>query len=216
MTSTTSKISLQYLYTYALWVEIFTVFYNLLEGIISILFGVSDDALTLFGFGVDSFIEVISGLGIIAMVLRIRSNPDTIKSNFEKTALRITGTSFYLLSAGLLFTAILNLVTGHKPETTLPGVIIALISIAVMWALVTAKRKVGHLLGSEPILADANCTLVCIYLSIVLLASSFIYELTGFGFMDSLGALGLIYFAMREGREAFEKARGFEVCACGG
>ncbi|MCJ7722612.1 MAG: hypothetical protein MUP03_00610 [Anaerolineales bacterium] len=62
MASTTSKTSLQYLYTYALWLGIFTVFYNLLEGIISILFGLSDDALTLFGFGVDSFIEVISGL----------------------------------------------------------------------------------------------------------------------------------------------------------
>jgi len=214
MTSTSSKTSLQYLYTYALWLGIFTVFYNLLEGIISILFGVSDDSLTLLGFGVDSFIEVISGLGIIAMVMRIRSNPDTIKSTFEKTALRITGTSFYLLSAGLLFTAVLNLVTGHKPETTLPGMIIALISIAVMWALVIAKRKVGCLLNSEPILADANCTLVCIYMSLVLLSSSFIYELTGFGFVDSLGALGLIYFAVREGQEAFQKAREREHCPC--
>jgi divalent metal cation (Fe/Co/Zn/Cd) transporter len=148
------------------------------------------------------------------MILRIRQNPDTPRSQFEQTALRITGTSFYILAAGLALTAIVNLVTGHKPETTLPGAIIALISIAVMWALVAAKRKVGRALNSAPILADANCTMTCIYMSIVLLAASIIYQLTGFGFVDSLGAIGLIYFSYNEGKEAFEKAAGLE-CACG-
>ena len=73
-----------------------------------------------------------------------------------------------------------------------------------------AKRKVGHALNSAPILADANCTLVCIYMSLVLLAASLIYQLTGFGLVDSFGALGLIYFSFNEGRESFEKARGLE------
>jgi divalent metal cation (Fe/Co/Zn/Cd) transporter len=82
-----------------------------------------------------------------------------------------------------------------------------------MWALVSAKRRVGRTLNSAPILADANCTLVCIYMSFVLLVSSLVYELTGFGFVDSLGAFGLIYFSVNEGREAFEKARGM-ACAC--
>ena len=103
-----------------------------------------DEALTLFGFGVDSFIEVISGLGILMMVLRIRRNPDTPRSQFERTALRITGTAFYLLAAGLAITAAYNVITGHKPTTTLPGLIIALVSIAIMWALVSGKRKVGR------------------------------------------------------------------------
>ena len=215
MTTITATTSSERLYSYALWLGIFTVTYNLLEGVVSILFGISDETLTLFGFGVDSFIEVISGLGIIAMVLRIQRDLTSSKSAFEKTALRITGTSFYLLAVGLFATAVINFVTGHKPETTVPGVIIALISILVMWVLVRAKRKVGRALDSQPILADANCTLVCIYMSVVLLVASFIYELTGFGFIDSLGALGLIYFAVQEGREAFEKARGMEVCSCG-
>lgn len=201
-------------WTYALWLALFTIFYNLAEGLISVFFGFSDEALTLFGFGVDSFIEVMSGLGILAMVIRIRQNPDTSRSQFERTALRITGTAFYLLVAGLAVTAAYNIIVGHKPETTLPGLIISVISIAIMWVLVSGKRKVGRALNSQPILSDANCTMVCIYMSVVLLASSLIYELTGFGFVDSIGALGLIWFSYNEGKEAFEKAAGLE-CDCG-
>jgi len=213
MTTITKRTNFDRYWNYALWLAIFTILYNLAEGLISIFFGLSDETLTLFGFGVDSFIEVMSGIGIFAMVLRIRQNPDTDRSTFERTALRITGTSFYILVAGLAITAIYNIFVGHKPETTLPGLIISVISIAVMWALVASKRKVGRELNSMPILADANCTLVCIYMSLVLLASSLIYELTGFGFVDSLGAIGLIYFSYSEGKEAFEKAAGME-CAC--
>ncbi len=191
---------------YALWAALFTILYNFIEGMVSIYFGAQDEALTLFGFGIDSFIEVMSGIGILAMVLRIRQNTEAPRSGFERTALRVTGTSFYLLAAGLAATAIYNLIVGHKPTTTLPALIISLVSIAVMWALVTWKRRIGHALDSAPILADANCTMVCIYMSIVLLAASVIYQFTGFGFVDSLGAAGLIYFSINEGKESFEKA----------
>ena len=201
-------------YRYALLLGIFTVLYNLGEGVVSIFSGLHDETLTLFGFGIDSFIECLSGLGIVAMVLRIQSNPDTSRGPFERTALRVTGASFYLLAAGLLVTAVANVIQGHKPTTTVMGVIISLISIAVMWALVAAKIKVGRQLHSAPILADANCTKVCIYMSVVLLAASLVYAVTGIGFVDSLGALGLIYFAVQEGREAFEKARGIDDCDC--
>jgi divalent metal cation (Fe/Co/Zn/Cd) transporter len=160
----TSKDSTERAWQAALWLAVFTILYNLAEGLVSVFFGLSDEALTLFGFGVDSFIEVMSGIGILAMVLRIRQNPATERSQFERTALRVTGTSFYLLAVGLAVTAIYNIISGHKPETTLPGMIISVISIAIMWALVAAKRKVGQALHSAPILADANCTLVCIYM----------------------------------------------------
>ena len=208
--TTLTKTSLNKYWQYALWAALFTIFYNLAEGLVSIYFGAEDETLTLFGFGIDSFIEVISGIGILAMVLRIRQDTDAPRSGFERTALRITGASFYLLAAGLAATAIYNLFTAHKPTTTLPGLIVSLVSIAVMWALVMSKRKIGHVLDSAPILADANCTMVCIYMSVVLLASSLIYQFTGFGFVDSLGALGLIYFSISEGRELFEKAAGLE------
>ena len=213
MTILTDMSNQNRLWVYALWLAIFTIFYNLAEGLISVYFGFSDETLTLFGFGMDSFIEVMSGIGILVMILRIRQNPETPRSHFEVTALRVTGIAFYLLAAGLAASAIYNLFTAHKPETTLPGLIISLVSIAIMWALVTGKRKVGRALNSSPILADANCTMVCIYMSIVLLASSLIYEITGLGFIDSLGALGLIYFSINEGREAFGKVNGLE-CDC--
>ena len=208
--TTLTQANTQRYWQYALWLAVFTIFYNLLEGLISIFFGISDETLTLFGFGVDSFIEVMSGIGILAMVLRIRQHPDTPRSQFEKSALRVTGTSFYLLAVGLAMTAIYNLFTAHKPETTIPGLIISVISIAVMWLLVIGKRRVGRALNSSPILADANCTMVCIYMSLVLLVSSLVYQFTGFGFVDSFGALGLIYFSYNEGKESFEKAVGME------
>lgn len=197
----------------ALWLAILTVGYNLIEGLVSIYFGAQDEALTLFGFGIDSFIEVMSGAGILVMVLRIRRDMSAPRSQFERGALRVTGTAFYILAAGLAATAIYNLATAHRPTTTLPGVVISLISLAAMWLLVSGKRQVGRALDSAPILADANCTLVCIYMSAVLLAASLIYQLTGFGFVDSLGAAGLIYFSLNEGRESFEKARSLQYCA---
>jgi divalent metal cation (Fe/Co/Zn/Cd) transporter len=76
-----------------------------------------------------------------------------------------------------------------------------------------AKRKVGKKLNSGPIIADSNCTKVCVYMSMVLLASSLIYELTGFAYADVIGATGLIYFSISEGKEAFENAKGKE-CKC--
>ncbi|WKZ37929.1 MAG: cation transporter [Anaerolineales bacterium] len=213
MSTMTEQATQKPYWNYALWLAIFTILYNIVEGLVSIGFGLSDESLALFGFGVDSFIEVMSGVGILVMVHRIRRNPNSSRTPFEVTALRVTGTAFYILVAGLGVTAVYNIATNHKPETTLPGLIISILSIAVMWALVAGKRRVGHALHSIPILADANCTMVCVYMSVVLLASSFIYELTGIGFVDSLGAIGLIYFSTKEGREAFEKARGLE-CAC--
>jgi len=204
---TNPKINFDRYLQVALWLGYFTIIYNLLEGLVSVFFGARGETLTLFGFGLDSFIEVISGVGIVGMVLRMRRNPGSARAPFESTALRVTGMSFYLLAAGLVITAIYNIVTGHKPVTTLPGVIIALISIVVMAILVAVKRRVGSALKSKPILEDANCSLVCIYMSLVLLAASLIFRLTGFGLVDSIGALGLIYFSFHEGRESINIAR---------
>jgi divalent metal cation (Fe/Co/Zn/Cd) transporter len=190
--------------------SLFTIFYNIVEGIISMVLGYEDETLSLFGFGADSFIEVISGIGIAIMIWRIKHNPNSSKSVFEITALKITGTAFYLLSAGLLAGIVLNLIKHHKPESTLWGVIISLVSIAVMIWLMNAKKNIGKKLQSEPIIADANCTKICVYMSLVLLVSSLVYELTGFAYADVIGAAGLIYFSISEGKEAFEKVKGKE------
>lgn len=197
----------QKLYKRAFALSMFTIFYNAVEGLVSIYLGYQDETLALMGFGVDSFIEILSGLGIAIMIIRINKHQKSEQSNFERTALRITGIAFYLLSIGLLVGIILNLINQHKPETTFWGVVISLISILVMTWLTYAKKKVGKKLNSEPILADANCTKVCVYMSVVLLVSSLIYELTGFAYADMIGSAGLIYFSISEGKEALEKAK---------
>ncbi len=200
------------LYIIAFGLAVFTIIYNIAEGLFSTYLGYEDESLVLFGFGSDSFIEVISGFGIAHMILRIQNNPNSKRDEFERTALRITGGAFYILVFGLVITSIYNIWTGHKPLTTFWGVVISIISILIMWILVVWKRKVGNQLNSAPILADANCTMVCVYMSIILLASSGIYEIFGIPFIDSIGTLGLSYFAFKEGKECFEKAKSDKHC----
>lgn len=202
------------LFKIAFGLAVFTIVYNIAEGLISTYLGFEDESLALFGFGLDSFIEVISGLGIVHMILRIQNNPNSKRDDFERTALRITGTAFYILVIGLVITSINNIWTGHKPLTTFWGVVISIISILIMWVLVIWKRKVGRQLNSAPILADANCTLVCVYMSIILLVSSGIYELFEIAYIDSIGTLGLSYFAFKEGKECFEKAKSDKTYCC--
>lgn len=204
---TSSISSEKKLYNIAYWLAVFTIVYNLIEGIVATILGFEDETLALFGFGLDSFIEMISGMGIVYMIMRIRKSPHSERSEFENTALRITGYSFYALVAGLTVTSIYNILTAHKPETTFWGMIISSISILVMLVLIYGKLKVGKELNSAAILADASCTKICIYMSCVLLVSSGIYELTGFIYADSIGTLGLAWFSLQEGRECFEKVR---------
>lgn len=202
----------------ALILSLVTIIYNLAEGLISIYFGLDDETLALLGFGVDSFVEVISGIGILHMILRMKRMGDdpVSRDTFERTALRITGFAFYLLTAGLVFGAIVNVIQGSKPETTVVGIIISSISIATMWFLMTYKKKIGRKLNSDAIIADANCTRTCFYLSIILLASSGLYEIFRIGYIDVIGSLAIAWFAFREGREAFEKARSQTLsCGCG-
>ena len=148
------------------------------------------------------------------MVLRIQRNPGSSRDNFERTALRITGTAFYILVAGLVTTSLYHIWIAHRPVTTFWGVVISAISIVVMTGLVLWKRNVGKRLDSAPILADANCTLVCVYMSVILLISSGLYEAFGTMYIDSIGTLGLAWFAFREGRECFEKANSDRYCCC--
>jgi divalent metal cation (Fe/Co/Zn/Cd) transporter len=202
------------LFTYAWYLALFTIFYNILEGLVSVYFGVEDESLSLFGFGADSFIEVLSGAGIAHMVLRIRKNPDSNRDKFENRALRLTGISFYILTAGLVISSVYNIWTGHKPVTTIWGIIVSLLSIIIMLLLVYGKRKIGTMLDSKAIIADAECTKVCIYMSVILLTASTVYEIFKIPYIDSIGTLGLAYYSFKEGRECFGKITGNRYCNC--
>ena len=201
------------LYSTANLLAILTIYYNLVEGIVSVWVGAADETLALFGFGVDSFIEVISAIGVWHMIGRIRANKGEAKDAFEQRALRITGGSFYVFTAGLVFMAIASIYEQHKPVTTRWGIVISLISISFMWLLIHHKTKVGKALGSSAILADAACSRACLYLSVVLMVASVGYELTGIGYLDAIGALFIAWLTWKEGKEAFDKAKGLS-CSC--
>lgn len=194
------------LYKKAFFLSLFTIFYNIIEGVVSIYFGSTDETLALFGFGVDSFVEVLSGLGIAHMIWRIQHHNADKKDKFEITALKITGTAFYILAAGLVVGAGLAIYEKAKPVTTIAGIVIAAISILTMYFLYRTKLKVGKDLNSAPIIFDAHCTKACFYLSFIVLGSSIIYEVFKIPYIDALGSLGIAWYAFKEGKESFEKA----------
>lgn len=203
------------LYRTAALLALITIFYNIAEGVISVWFGAEDETLSLFGFGLDSFVEVISGIGIWHMVRRLDRGEHEDRDPFERRALRITGSAFYLLAVGLVVTAIISFSQGHRPVTTKWGIVVSIISIIAMQALIHYKVKVGTALSSPSILADAACTRTCLQLSVVLLAASAGYTLTGIGYLDSIGSVAIAALSIREGREAMQKARGL-ACSCSG
>lgn len=206
------------LYARAHYLALFTIIYNIVEGFAAVWLGAADETLSLFGFGVDSFIEVVSAVGVWHMLRRIKANGGESRDEFEQRALRITGCAFYVLTAGLIVTAALNLYTHHKPDTTVWGIVISLISISFMWYLIRQKTVVGRALNSSAILADAACSKACVYLSVVLILTSIGYELTGIGSLDAIGAILIAWLTFKEGKESFAKARGMECtcsCSCG-
>lgn len=207
--------SVRRLYSTANTLAVTTIVYNVIEGVVSIWLGAADETLSLFGFGVDSFVEVISGTGIWHMVRRIQANGVETRDAFERQALRITGGAFYILTVGLVLSAGLSLYQQHHPSSTFWGIVVSLVSISFMGVLIHYKTKVGYALRSSAILADAACSKACLYLSLVLLVASAGYELTGLGIFDPAGALLIAFFSYREGKEAFEKSRNVS-CGCHG
>jgi len=206
-------IRLQQLYRTAALLALITIYYNIAEGVISVWFGAEDETISLFGFGLDSFVEVISGVGIWHMVRRLGKGELEDRDLFERKALRITGGAFYLLAVGMILTAILSIMQGHKPVTTFWGIIVSGVSIVAMQVLIHYKMKVGTALNSPAILADAACTRTCLQLSVVLLLASAGYALTGVGYLDAIGSMIIAVLSIREGREALNKAKGL-ACSC--
>ena len=199
----------------ALWLSIITIIYNIIEGLVSVYFGSTDDTLVLLGFGIDSFVEVISGIGILHMVMRMQRSEIKDFDKFERLALRVTGVAFMLLAAGLVVGSVLKIIQHSKPETTLAGIIIAAVSILSMYFLMYYKLKTGRALNSEAIIADAHCTRTCLYLSFILLGSSVLYELFKINYIDVAGSMGIAWYAFSEGRESLEKARKNQLaCSC--
>jgi len=203
-------------YKWAASLALITIIYNSLEGCVSVVLGLQDGTVALFGFGLDSYVEVVSGIGIWHMVRRMKQSNPVTHDSFQRRALQITGGAFYVLAVGLVATSALNIYKGSKPETTFWGIVVSVISILSMWLLIRYKVKIGKQYNSPALIADANCSKACMYLSIILLFSSVGYEVTRIGAIDSVGAIGIALFSYREGREAFEKSKGNLTCSCQG
>lgn len=133
------EVSFDKYYKTATLLSLFTIIYNLLEGLESTFLGFEEEALSLFGFEVDSFIEMISRIGILVMIRRIERNPASHTSEFEKKTLRITAYCLYALAILLVLTDAWSIFEKHEPKNILPGVIIASISIRFMWYLIKEK-----------------------------------------------------------------------------
>jgi divalent metal cation (Fe/Co/Zn/Cd) transporter len=195
----------QHLIKKALTLEWILISYNILEGVFSILFGVFAGSVVLVGFGLDSFIEV-SAAGIIVWRLSHRGTEEE-ETEKEKKALFFIGITFFLLAAYILYEAGGKLIRQEQTDSSTVGIVIATLSLIIMPILGLAKRKIARQIGSRALESDSTETLICAYLSFTLLLGLSLNALFGWWWADPVAALAMVYFIVKEGREAVRGAR---------
>lgn len=174
-----------------------SVAYNLVEAVVAISAGIVAGSVALVGFGLDSLVEVSSGL-IILWQFR-----HALPESRERLALRLMALSFFALAAYVAVESIRALVGGHDPESSPVGIGLAIASLAVMPFLSWAQRRTGKALGSNAVVADSTQTLLCTYLSAVLLVGLLVNATLGWSWADPVAGLVIAAIALREGREAW-------------
>jgi divalent metal cation (Fe/Co/Zn/Cd) transporter len=181
-----------------------SVGYNLVEAVIAITAGLVAGSVALVGFGLDSVVEVSSGL-IILWQFR-----HPLPEARERRALRLMAVSFFALAAYVAFESVRTLVTGHDPESSPVGIGLAAVSLMVMPFLSWAQRRTGRALGSHAVVADSTQTLLCTYLSAVLLVGLVMNATLGWSWADPLAGMVIAAVAVKEGRDAW---RGHACCS---
>jgi divalent metal cation (Fe/Co/Zn/Cd) transporter len=179
--------------------EYFTIAWNLLEGLVAIVAGVIAGSISLVGFGVDSFIEVTSG-AVLLWRMSVDSDVHRRELN-EKRALKAVGICFLALAAYIMYESVGDLWFKRTPEHSVPGIVLASISLVVMPMLSRAKRKVGSALGSSAMHADAKQTEFCTYLSAILLGGLLLNVAFGLWWADPLAALTMAPIIAKEGMD---------------
>ncbi len=185
--------------------EYLTVGWNLVEGTIAVIAALAAGSVALLGFGIDSFVESLSGS---VLVWRLRAeaagdrDEETIE-RFERRAERLVGFSFFALAAFIVVDAAATLLNRERPDASPVGVALTAVSIGVMLWLANAKRRTAAELGSRALAADAEQTQACWYLSVVVLAGIGLNALFGWWWADPAAALGVSVLLLREGREAW-------------
>ena len=182
--------------------EYFTIGWNALEGLVAVVAGAIAGSISLVGFGIDSFIEVTSG-SVLLWRMSVDAEVHRREVN-ERRALRIIGVCFLLLAAYIAYESALDLWSRRAPEHSIPGIVLACVSLVVMPLLSRAKRKVGRALGSAAMHADAKQTEFCAYLSAILLAGLLLNALFGLWWADPAAALIMVPIMAKEGIEGLQ------------
>jgi len=193
------------LYKKGLYLEYFTIEYNILEAAVSIVFGSIANSIALIGFGLDSIIESLSGLVLIWRLRQHGKISGAAEERLEKRATRFVAITFFTLGVYVLFQSIRKLVIGDIPEPSLPGIIIATASIIVMPLLTWQKYKTGRQINSRALVADSKETLACAFLSVALLLGLGANYLFGFWQADPIVGLIIAVFLFREGWEGWKE-----------
>ncbi len=189
----------------ALYLEWSLIFYNVLEAVASIAFGIKAKSVALIGFGLDSIIEILCA-AILIWRLSCHSNAEDEEQR-EKKALLFVAYTFFLLAAYVGYESISKLVQHEIPHESLPGIVIAFLSMIIMPSLGLAKRKIARQIQSKALEADAMETMLCAYLSIILLAGLGLNFLLGWWWADPVAGLIMVYFIVKEGIESLEESK---------
>ena len=188
-----------------LWLEYINIAYNTLEGLIALVAGFLAGSVALVGFGLDSIIEVTSGA---ALVWRLGSDAHDEKR--DAIALRIVGVCFVVLAIYVGYDGLKSLAVREPPQRSIPGIILASVSLIIMPVLARAKRRVASRIGSAAMTADAKQTEFCTYLSAILLGGLLLNALVGWWWADPVAALVMVPIIAKEGLDAL---RGKTCCA---
>ncbi|MDQ0763896.1 divalent metal cation (Fe/Co/Zn/Cd) transporter [Streptomyces canus] len=178
-----------------------TITYNVIEAIVAITAGTLASSTALIGFGLDSVIEVSSAA---AVAWQFSAREHAVREAREKTTLRIIALSFFALAAYITVDAARALIGTGEAESSIPGIVLAALSLAVMPFLSAAQRRAGRELGSASAVADSKQTLLCTYLSAVLLVGLVLNATLGWSWADPIAALAIAAVATKEGRDAWQ------------
>ncbi len=185
------------------WVVAATITYNVIEAVVALAAGAMASSSALIGFGLDSIVEVLSAAAVAWQF----AGPDP--HSREKPALRLIAVSFFGLATFVTVDAVRSLLGGAAPEHSTVGIVLAAVSVIIMPGLSWFERRTGRELGSASAVADSKQTLICSYLSAVLLVGLLLNSLLGWSWADPIAALVIAGFAVREGLEAW---RGDACC----
>lgn len=187
----------------AIQLEYFTIFYNLLEAVASLILGGMANSIALIGFGVDSFIEGSSGI-VVLVRFRSEARGNEEHAVAERRALRFVGWSLLLLVFYVVFESVRKLWFQEQPDASPLGILLAVLSIIVMPILARKKNRTGQALESRALISDSKQTLACSLLSVALLIGLSLNALWGWWWADPIAALAMVPWIASEGKEAIQ------------